>query len=471
MAQDDKIDLCIIGAGPAGIAAAERAAARGARVVLVEAGELGGVSHNWGTLPAQALSAAAERAHQIRSARDLGIGAEEPRINFARVNARIRSAIEDASPTVSAEHLTAQGIEIVKARARLAGPSTVEADGRTIRARHILVATGSRPVVPVLPGLEEVPHYTPETIFEITRRPGHLIVVGGGATGLSLAQSHLRLGCQVTVVEMVEPLAGEDPELVEALLRRLRAEGLDLRQHTGVVAVSGEGEDIAIEIKTGPSEERITGTHLLFATGRRPDFAEIGFGVARVQMEGERPALRRFGRTSNPRIFVIGDAAGHAGTHGARHSALMAVDAIFGDAGGPDLVPSVVQTQPAIARVGMTEQQARVRYGAKFEIVRAGFLQTEAAHARGEPHGHVKLVLAPDGAVVGAGVVGPHATDLIPLFSLAIGRKLSLADLERLVVPCPSFAQIIPLLAAQRAQAKGSAGRPGVRALVKRLLP
>lgn len=471
MAQDDKIDLCIIGAGPAGIAAAERAAARGARVVLVEAGELGGVSHNWGTLPAQALSAAAERAHQIRSARDLGIGTDEPRINFARVNARIRSAIEDANPTVSAEHLTAQGIEIVKARARLAGPSTVETDGRTIRARHIMVATGSRPVVPVLPGLDEVPHYTPETIFEITRRPGHLIVVGGGATGLSLAQSHLRLGCQVTVVEMVEPLAGEDPELVEALLRRLRAEGLDLRQHTGVVAVSGGGEDISVEIKTGPSEERITGTHLLFATGRRPDFAEIGFGVARVQMEGERPALRRFGRTSNPRIFVIGDAAGHAGTHGARHSAHMAVDAIFGDAGGPDLVPSVVQTQPAIARVGMTEQQARVRYGAKFEIARAGFLQTEAAHARGEPHGHVKLVLAPDDAVVGAGVVGPHATDLIPLFSLAIGRKLSLADLERLVVPHPSFAQIIPLLAAQRARAKGSAGRPGVRGLVKRLLP
>src|SRR5690606_18801352 len=180
----------------------------------------------------------------IRTARDLGVGADEPRINFARVNTRIRAAIDEANPNVSAEHLEAQGIEVVRGRARFTGPSAIEVEGRAIRAANFLVATGSRPVVPTVPGLDGVPYFTPETIFEVTRRPSHQIVVGGGATGLALAQSHLRLGCPVTLIEMLEPLGDQDPEMAQAVLRRLRAEGLEVREHTGVVAISSVADEI-----------------------------------------------------------------------------------------------------------------------------------------------------------------------------------------------------------------------------------
>lgn len=472
MAQDEKIDLCIVGAGPAGIAAAERAVARDARVVLIEGGELGGVSHNWGTLPAQALAAAAERAHLIRNARDLGLGADEPRINFARINARLRAAVEEASPKVSAEHLAATGIEIVRGRARFAGPSTIEVDGRTIRASHFLIATGSRPVVPAIPGLEDVPYFTPETIFEVTRRPSHLIVVGGGATGLALAQSHLRLGCQVTIIEMLEPLADQDPEMAQAVLRRLRAEGLEIREHTGVVAVSAAGDGIAIDIKAGPDEERLTGSHLLFATGRRPDFDGLGLKAARVRMDGETPVLRRLGRTSNPRILVAGDAAGQIGTHAARHGARLAVDAMLGGGAERDAaVPRIVHTRPAIAWVGMTEPQARRHYDARFEIVRAGFAQTDAAHARAEPNGHIKVLVGPRGQIIGAGIVGPHAEELVAVLALAIAQRSGLGDIERLVMPHPSFAQAIALAAGEYVRTHGQTGRPGWRSTLKRLLP
>ena len=199
MAQEDRIDLCIIGAGPAGIAAAEHARRQGARVVLIEAGEIGGVSHNWGTLPAQALAASAARAHAIRTARDVGLDALDPRINFGRVNAHLRAVIETAGLDISSQRLAAQGIEVLKGRARFVSPQALEAGGRTIRARRFLIATGSRPLVPDIPGAAQSGYLTPETIFEITRRPAHLLVVGAGATGLALAQAHLRLGCAVTV--------------------------------------------------------------------------------------------------------------------------------------------------------------------------------------------------------------------------------------------------------------------------------
>ncbi|AEQ50123.1 dihydrolipoyl dehydrogenase family protein [Pelagibacterium halotolerans] len=473
MAQDERIDLCIVGAGPAGIAAAERAAARGLRVVLVEAGELGGVSHNWGALPAQALSAAAERAHQIRTARDLGLGSDEPRVNFARINARIRTTIEDAGPAVSPEHLVAQGIEVVNGRGRFTGPAALEAAGRTIRAAHFLIATGSRPIVPNLPGLEAVPYYTPETIFELTRRPSHLIVVGAGATGLALAQSHLRLGAKVSVVEMLEPLSGEDPELVEIVLRRLRAEGLDLHIHTGVVSVSAIGNDeIALDIKTGPDEKRIVGTHLLFATGRQPDFEGLGLEAARVRMQRTRPVLGRSGRTSNRRIFVTGDAAGHSGTHAARHSGERAVDEMTGAGSGEGvIIPHIVHTRPAIARVGMTEAQAATRLNGRFEIVRVAMAETDAARARAEPHGHARIILDAGGRVVGAGVVGTSAPEIIPVLALAVERKMKLSDLGNFLVPYPAFSQIIALAAAEYARSHAGASPAGWRRVLKRLLP
>ncbi|HWJ88246.1 MAG TPA: NAD(P)/FAD-dependent oxidoreductase [Pelagibacterium sp.] len=473
MARDDTIDLCIIGAGPAGIAAAEEAVALGVRVTLVEANMPGAVSHHGGMLPAHAFAAAAERAHLIRTARDLGLGADEPRINFARINARVRAVIEAAAPTVSTEHLRAGGVRVVKGVARFTGPASIEVNGTTIQARNFLVATGARPVIPAVPGLEAIPYFTPETIFDLTRRPDRLIVVGGGATGLALAQAHLRLGCAVTVIEAVTALGKEDPELAEAALRRLRAEGLDIRENTGIVAMSvAEGDAIAVDLKSGAFEDRLTGSHVLFATGRRPVFDGLDLDKARVRLDGGQPMLRQDGRTSNRRIYVVGDAAGQRGVHAARHGARRAVAAIFGGQAGSDAVMAhVVHTSPAIARVGLTEPQARARYDDRFEIVRVGMDQTEAAQARSEPHGHLKLLVGPAGTIIGASVVGPAAGEIIALLTLAVSRRLRVADLEKLALPLPAFAQSVSLAAADYARTHAPAARPRWRSLLKRLLP
>ena len=471
MAQEDRIDLCIRGAGPAGSAAAEHARRQGARVVLIEAGEIGGVSHNWGTLPAQALAASAARAHAIRTARDVGLDALDPRINFGRVNAHLRAVIETAGLDISSQRLAAQGIEVLKGRARFVSPHALEADGRTIRARRFLIATGSRPLVPDIPGAAQSGYLTPETIFEITRRPAHLLVVGAGATGLALAQAHLRLGCAVTVIDMLDPLVGHDPELVEAVMRRLRGEGMEIHANTGVVSIARDGDEIALEIKSGANEARLLGSHLLFATGRSPDFDDLGLDAAKVHSDGPALVLKRGGRTSNPRIWAAGDAAATWGAHAARHGAISAVEDMFGRANRRSLVPVLVHTDPQIASVGLEEREARARYRDRLGIYRTGLGQTDAARAAGQTHGHLKVLTDPRGRLVGAALVGPHAAELITVLALAITQNLTLADLGQMVVPHPAHAQAIVNLAQVHGEAKPRSAQPAWLTRVKRLLP
>lgn len=471
MAQQDRADLCIIGAGPAGLAAADMAASLGARVVLVEAGEIGGVSHNWGSLPAQALAQAADRAHLVRHSRDFGLAPGDPRVNFARINARIGEVIAAATPDISPERLTAAGIELVRGRATFSTRDSVEVEGRTIRARHFLLATGSRPLVPDIPGLETVPSFTPETIFEITRKPSHLLVVGGGATGLSLAQSHLRLGSAVTVIDMVDPLSDFDPELAEAVLRRLKAEGLVMRSNTGVVALGAQGEEISVEIKSGALEETLAASHILFATGRRPVLDQMGLEAARVRLEGGLPVLKGNGRSTNRRIFFAGDAAGTHGAHAARHAAERAVAAMLGGDRRQAIVPATVHTRPAIAQLGLTETQALARFGQAIAVTRAPFAHTQAARAAGQLHGHIKMITRPGGAIVGVGIVGPAATELAPLFALAMGQGVSAHDLSALIAPHPSYGEAVSDLAAQYQRAHPKKGNGAWLPAIKRLLP
>ncbi|RDE08692.1 dihydrolipoyl dehydrogenase family protein [Pelagibacterium lacus] len=471
MAEQHRIDLVVIGAGPAGLAAAERGVELGARVALIEAGELGGVAHNWGTLPAQALAATAERAHQMREAGALGLAAADPKVNFARVNARIRQVVEAASPDIARERLEAAGIEVIAGTARFTGPMTLAVGERTLRAQNILIATGSRPLVPDIPGLDAIDYFTPETLIEITRRPGHLLVVGGGATGLALAQAHLRLGAAVTVVDMLEPLGDHDPELAEAVLRRLRAEGMDIRANTGIVSLEQHDEGLEVALKSGPEEERIAVSHIVFATGRRPALDGLGLDRLRLRLEDGRPVLRPDGRTSHPRIAMAGEAAGVRGEAAARHGAERAVAALLRRDGPDAPVPRMVQTRPALIEIGLSEQEALKAFKGDAIVTRTGFAATDAARARAEPHGHIKLITRGDGRIVGAGMVGPEVGELAPLFGLAIALKLTPETLGSAIAPHPSFSQAIAQLAREYRRRHGRERGPGWRAAVKRLLP
>ncbi|MCD7058907.1 dihydrolipoyl dehydrogenase family protein [Pelagibacterium xiamenense] len=471
MAETIRTDLCIIGGGPGGLAAAREARAAGAGVVLVEKGALGGVALNRGSLAAHATAAAAKRAHQMRTARDLGIGAEEPRVNFARLNGHIAEVIAAAAAEASQEQLAADGITVIQGAAGFIDAGTLKAGETQVRARRFVIATGSRPLVPDIPGLGDVPFHTPETIFELTRKPGHLIVLGGGETGLALAQAYLRLGVGVTLIDILEPLGDCDAELTAIVLRRLKAEGLNLMSNTGVVSVSGTEGEIALEVKSGAEERQIGGTHLLVAAGRRPDLDGLGLGHARVRTTGGQLELNAFGRTSNRRIYALGATAGDArSVHAVRHQARQivghALGGMFGVRTRP-AIPHVVYTDPEIAQVGLTEVEARSRHKARFTITRFPFAAIDRARALGETEGHVKLITHESGRILGAGIAGPAAGELIALFALAVAKRLTPHDLQRLVVPHPALAEIVPALAGAYAE---TYAEPGWRQRVAKTL-
>lgn len=470
----ERVDLCVIGAGPAGIAAAQKGLELGASVALIEPVEMGGVALNWGALPAQILSASARRAHDIRNAADVGIGANDPRINFARLNAHIRSVIEAARPDVSAERLGAMGADVIRHPAIFLNRSTIEAGERRIRARRFIVATGSRPYVPQIPGLDEVPYFTPETIFELTRRPGHLIIIGAGATGTALAQAHIRLGAKVTLIDMLSPLSDEDPEFTALVTETLADEGVEIVKNTGVVSVAEEGEGIRVTLKSGADEHAISGTHLLVATGRTSNLDTLDLGKAGVAWTQGRPALDRAGRTANRRIYCVGDAAGTRTVAAARTmgawAATHALSALRGMA-PPPIIPRLIATDPEIAAVGLTEPEALAKYKGRIVVTRYGFAGLDRARARGDGSGHVKLITTENGRIVGAGMCGDGAGELAAPFALAIAQRLTPFDLCDLIAPYPALGEVVPLVAEHYVTSHRRSGGARALAALKRLLP
>ncbi|WP_196259991.1 FAD-dependent oxidoreductase [Pelagibacterium limicola] len=472
--RNERVDLCVIGAGPAGLAAAERALELGASTAIVEAVEMGGVALNWGALPAHALAASARRAHDIRTAADLGIGAEDPRVNFARLNAHIKSVVEDARPNVSAERLAAKGAEVIRHPAAFTSPSTIAAGERRIKARRFILATGSRPHIPEIPGLEGVPFHTPETIFEITRRPAHLIVIGGGATGTTLAQAHRRLGCEVTLVDMLAPLGDEDVELAVPVLDGLEREGVAIFANTGVVAVEGDENNVVVTLRTGADERTISGSYLLVATGRSANLDTLDLGKARVKRGRGGVALDMVSRTSNHRIYCVGDAAGTRSVHAARFMGAWAATHALGPRLGlflPPVLPRLIATDPEIAAVGLTEAQARARHGLNFSVTRFPLAGLDKARVHARREGHAKLLTTRRGRLVGAGFCGDGAGELAGLFGLVIAQRLTLHDLAGLLAPYPALSEIASLSAARYAADHPQSLAWRVMGTLKRLLP
>lgn len=474
MAVAEKFDLCVIGAGPAGLAAAEKGLSLGKTVAIVEAVEMGGVALNWGALPAMALAASARRALDIRNAAELGIGADAPRINFARLNAHIKTVIEEARPQSSAERLAALGAQIIRQPAIFTGRATIAAGERRIGAKKFILATGSRPFVPEIPGLDTVAFLTPETIFEITRRPGHLIVIGAGATGLMLAQAHRRLGSAVTVIDMLTPLGDEDPELTGLLTARLEEEGVEIIANSGVVSVGGEETDIAVIVRTGPEERTIEGTHLLVATGRVSNLDTLDLGKARVRGGENGPTLDKVARTSNRRIYCVGDAAGTRSVHAARFIGAWAANHAVGARLGlsrPPVLPRLIATDPEIAMIGLTEAQARTRYKDRFTVIRHGFAGLDKARINRREDGHIKLLVTDKGKIVGAGLCGEGAGEIAGILGLAMAQGLTLFDLENLLAPYPALSEIVPRMAAQYASTHRQPPFWRTVGALKRLLP
>ncbi|GMG83200.1 FAD-dependent oxidoreductase [Paralimibaculum aggregatum] len=433
-------DLCVIGAGSGGLSLAAGAVQMGASVVLVEAGRMGGDCLNYGCVPSKALLAAAKRAEQARRG-GLGVAPAEPQIDYAGAMAHVQAAIDAIAPHDSQERFERLGCTVIRAAGRFVSPREVEAGGQRIRARRFVVATGSGPFVPPIPGLAETPHLTNETLWELRERPGHLAILGGGPIGMEMAQAHVRLGCRVTVIEAATPLGGHDPELAAVALDRLRAEGVEIVAGKAE-RVSGAPGAVTLHLEGGGE---VSASHLLVATGRRPNLERLDLAAGEVEHTPRGVTVDKGLRsTSNSRVYAIGDAAGGLQfTHVASyHAGLVVRSALFRlpVRAKDDHLPKVTFTDPEIAEVGLTEAGAATR-GETVEIHRAPFSGNDRAIAEGETEGLVKLIASPKGRILGAGIAGPHAGELIQIWSLALSKGLRVKDISGHVAAYPTLGE------------------------------
>ncbi len=433
-----EFDIAVIGAGSGGLTVAAAAAQFGQRVVLFEKGEMGGDCLNYGCVPSKALLAAAKQAQAVRAGAAFGIAAQEPQVDFAKVMAHVRRAIAAIAPNDSQDRFEKLGVKVVRAEAKFRDAMTLEADGKTYTARRMVIATGSRAALPPVPGLDQVPFLTNESIFENHVLPQHLLIIGGGPIGMEMAQAHRRLGSQVTVIEAFAPLAKDDPELTAIVLEKLKAEGITILAHAAITSVSQVADGIAIDTK---DHGRITGSHLLVAAGRQPNIEGLNLEAAGIAHTKRGVTIDQGLKTSNSRVYAVGDVAGGLQfTHVAGyHAGLVIRNALFGlPVKANAVIPWVTYTDPELAHVGLTEAQARKEHGDSIEVLRWPFHENDRAQAEGRTEGLVKIVTTPKGKILGASIVGPQAGELIQPWVLALTRGLKISAMVGQVLPYPT---------------------------------
>ena len=435
-------DLCVIGAGSGGLSVAAGASQMGARVVLVEKGKMGGDCLNFGCVPSKSLIAAARAAEAIRSSGRYGVNGHRPEINFAKIHDHVHGVIAAIAPNDSVERFQGLGVTVIRGPARFSGPAEVEVAGRRIQARRFVVATGSSPRVPSIPGLASVPYLTNETIFNLREAPDHLVIIGGGPIGTEMAQAHRRLGVRVTQIARDRFLPKDDPEVVDVVRRRIVADGVELLEGTTPTRVEADANGIAVTANGGGETVRLTGSHLLVAAGRSANVEGLGLESAGVEYNARGIVVDRRLRTTNKRIFAIGDVTGgYQFTHMAGyHAGIVIRNTLFMLPAKVDYsaVPWVTYTDPELAHVGLREDDARARYGDRVTVLRWPFVENDRAQTERETEGLVKVVLGRGGRVVGASIVGSGAGDQLGLWSLAIGQKLKIGAVAGLILPYPT---------------------------------
>lgn len=445
MAEQMKVDICVIGAGSAGLSVAAGAAQVGASVALIEKGLMGGDCLNYGCVPSKALLAAGHAAQAQRSTAPFGVAAIAPTVSGQGVLDHVRHVIAAIEPNDSMERFENLGVHVVRATAHFTGPRQVTAGGVVIDARRVVVATGSAPFVPPIPGLYGVPFLTNETIFDGPSLPRHLVVIGGGPIGVELAQAHRHLGCDVTVIEMAAILGQKDRELIDVVRQRLVADGVRLLEGSEVTRVMADGDGIAVTVRHEGIKSSVTGSHLLVAAGRHPNVSNLSLEVAGVKYDTSGIKVDERLRTTNRKIFAIGDVAGRQQfTHVASyHAGIVIRNALFRLPAKIDerAIPEVIYTEPELAQVGLTEAEAKAK-GINFRVLRWPYAENDRAHAERQTDGFIKVLVAPRGKILGVGIVGSRAGEIIQVWGLAIQKKIRIGAIASMIVPYPTFGEI-----------------------------
>ncbi len=437
-----KTDLLVIGAGSGGLSVAAGAAQMGARVVLLEGHKMGGDCLNYGCVPSKALIASAKTAHAKGHGAELGVADVAPQVSYAAAMEHVAAVIAQIEPVDSQERFEGFGVQVIREFGSFVGANQVHAGPYHITARRIVIATGSSPLVPPIPGLADVPYLTNETLFDQRDKPDHLLIIGGGPIGMEMAQAHIRLGCQVTVIEGAKALGRDDPEMAQIVLDQLRAEGVEIAEGAKVAQVSGQAGKIQVTAQDG---RVFTGSHLLIAVGRKTNTERLNLAAAGIQTTQTGIQVDDSLRTSNRRVYAIGDVAGGMQfTHVAGyHAGVIIRSALFGlpSKASHGHIPWATYTDPELAQVGLSEAQAKAQYGDKVDVARFEYLHNDRAIAERKTKGLIKVMVV-KGRPVGASIVGHQAGDLIATWSLAIANRLKMSQISAMVAPYPTYAEL-----------------------------
>nr|WP_321455142.1 FAD-dependent oxidoreductase [uncultured Cohaesibacter sp.] len=462
MSETISADICVIGAGSGGLSVAAAAAVFGEKVVLLEKGKMGGDCLNTGCVPSKALIAAAKYAQSMRKANRFGISSVEPRVDFQAVHDHIEAVIRDIAPNDSVERFEGLGVTVINKAARFKDARTVITDDEEteIKARAYVIATGSSPAMPPIEGIETIRYLTNESIFSLTEKPDRLVIIGGGPVGAELAQAHHRLGTEVILLEAQGVLSREDPECASLVVDQLRLEGVIV--HEGITITSIEpGTDpegnpfgAKLHVSLGSEDQANAGSnnqavieasHLLVATGRRPNIEHLGLDEANIRYTERGIEVKPTLRTSNKRVYAIGDVTGGMQfTHVAGYHAGLVVRNILFKMGAKEdlaILPRVTFTDPELAHVGYSEEQAREKFKS-VRVLRWSYGENDRAQAERETTGFIKVITNRKGTVLSASIVGANAGEIINMWALIVSQKMNIKAITSYISPYPTYSEI-----------------------------
>ncbi|WP_193173940.1 dihydrolipoyl dehydrogenase family protein [Nisaea nitritireducens] len=444
--QDISADICVIGGGSGGLSVAAGAVQMGASVVLFERGLMGGDCLNYGCVPSKAILAAGHAAATARTAGRFGVSLPAPEVDFGKVHAHVRDVIAGIEPHDSVERFEELGVRVIQAQATFSDARTVSGGGFRVRARRFVIATGSSAMIPPIAGLDSAPYLTNETIFDLTERPDHLLIVGGGPIGCELAEAHRNLGADVTLIEAARLLGNEDEEAAEVLRVHLKEIGVSLLEGAVVKEVAGSEGTVQLSVEKDGKQQNVDGSHLLVAAGRSPNISGLGLEAAGIKHGRAGIEVDAGLKTSNRKVYAIGDVAGGLQfTHVAGyHASIVIRSALFRMPAKADhsAVPRVTYTDPELAHVGLLEREARAQHGEKLRVLKWPYQENDRARAERVTDGFIKVMTLKNGKVLGATIVGKNAGDLIQTWTMVIAQKIKIGAVASSIVAYPTLGEI-----------------------------
>lgn len=447
-----KADFCVIGAGSAGLSFAAGAAQMGAAVILLEKAKMGGDCLNYGCVPSKSLIAAAKFRHRFDVCGSFGWKNAHAELDYKAVHRHVHEVIDAIAPNDSVERFVGLGANVIQEGGRFIDHHTIETESHWIKAKRFIIATGSHPFIPKIPGLDQVNFLTNETIFDLAELPKHLAIIGGGPIGIEMAQAFKRLGSQVTVFQTQQILPKDDPEFTQMLKTILIQEGIIIEEHAQVESVVNDNNIVQINYLKNGERMSIIASHILIAAGQKPSIEHLNLEAAGVGYSSKGIKVDQQLRTTNNKIYAIGDCIGdYQFTHVAGYHAGLAIrNSIFGlcTKVQTKAIPWVTYTDPELAHVGMSEKMVKEK-NIPHRILKLNFHENDRAQCERRTEGFIKVIASPKGHVLGATILGVHAGELIYPWVMAVQNNLKLSSITSTIAPYPTLNEISKKIAGQ----------------------